>query len=208
MGEGIGWQQRPSLIDRHDVDVTSHPLDEPKCQQCAPAHDNEVRGSAGGRQLLAKGKEQLVLPQTIDSEFLSHARCITSRIRMSNVSPEENAAGFLACRHEDDAIVGVFTLGQIVRGPLQSAYLGFYGFSPFEGQGYMTEAMRLVLRHAFGAMKLHRVEANIQPGNAASIALVRRCGFRLEGFSPRYLKISGRWRDHERWAILAEECVR
>lgn len=91
-----------------------------------------------------------------------------------------NAAGFLACRHEDDAIVGVFTLGQIVRGPLQSAYLGFYGFSPFEGQGYMTEAMRLLLRHAFGAMKLHRVEANIQPGNAASIVLVRRCGFRLE----------------------------
>ena len=92
-----------------------------------------------------------------------------------------------------------------MRGPFQSAYLGYYGFAPFEGQGYMTEAMRLVLRHAFGAMRLHRVEANIQPGNAASIALVRRCGFHLEGFSPRYLKVSGRWRDHERWAILGED---
>jgi ribosomal-protein-alanine N-acetyltransferase len=56
-------------------------------------------------------------------------------------------------------------------------------------------------------MSLHRVEANIQPNNAASIALVKRCGFRLEGFSPRYLKIAGEWRDHERWALLADEQI-
>jgi len=62
-----------------------------------------------------------------------------------------------------------------------------------------------VLRHAFVMLRLHRVEANIQPGNRASIALAEGAGFRREGFSPRYLKIGGRWRDHERWAILAEE---
>ena len=61
------------------------------------------------------------------------------------------------------------------------------------------------LQHAFKSMKLHRLEANIQPGNAASIALVRSCGFSKEGYSPRYLKIGGRWRDHERWAILASQ---
>ena len=54
-------------------------------------------------------------------------------------------------------------------------------------------------------MHLHRVEANIQPNNSSSLALVRGAGFRREGFSPRYLKIGGRWRDHERWAVLVEE---
>jgi len=64
--------------------------------------------------------------------------------------------------------------------------------------------MELLLRHAFLNLRLHRLEANIQPGNLASIALVKRCGFVLEGFSPRYLKICNRWRDHERWALRAE----
>jgi [ribosomal protein S5]-alanine N-acetyltransferase len=64
--------------------------------------------------------------------------------------------------------------------------------------------VHLVLREAFTRLRLHRLEANIQPGNDASIALGRRCGFELEGFSPRYLEVRGRWRDHERWAICAE----
>ena len=68
----------------------------------------------------------------------------------------------------------------------------------------MTEAVQLVLREAFVTLKLHRLEANIQPGNEPSRALAQRCGFELEGFSPRYLKVGGRWRDHERWALHAE----
>ena len=111
----------------------------------------------------------------------------------------------LLCRRGDDAILGFFNLSQIFRGPFMNAYLGYAIGQPFAGQGYMAEGIELVLRHAFGPMGLHRLEANIQPANAASIALAKRAGFRLEGFSPRYLKIDGRWRDHERWAILAED---
>jgi ribosomal-protein-alanine N-acetyltransferase len=111
----------------------------------------------------------------------------------------------LVCRYEDDAIVGFFNLSQIARGSLQSAYLGYAVGKPYASEGYMREGLELVLRSAFLNMRLHRVEANIQPGNHASLALARGAGFRREGFSPRYLKIGGRWRDHERWAILVEE---
>ena len=90
-------------------------------------------------------------------------------------------------------------------GSLQSAYLGYYLFAPHERRGYMTGGLRLVLGRAFGELGLHRVEANIQPDNDRSLRLVERLSFRREGYSPRYLKVGGKWRDHERWALLAEE---
>jgi ribosomal-protein-alanine N-acetyltransferase len=111
---------------------------------------------------------------------------------------------FLVCRREDGAIVGCANLSQIFMGPFQNAYMGYWAGAPYAGRGYMTEGVALVLTHAFRVLKLHRVEANLQPGNAPSRALVQRLGFSMEGFSPRYLKIAGRWRDHERWAILRE----
>ena len=99
----------------------------------------------------------------------------------------------------------MFTVSQIVRGAFQSAYLGYYAHGRHAGNGYMREALEQLLDHAFGPLALHRIEVNIQPGNAASIALARGAGFRLEGFSPRYLLIGGQWRDHERYAITADE---
>ena len=114
-------------------------------------------------------------------------------------------AGFLVCLRATSEIVGVVHVSEIVRGCFQSAYLGYCVFSPHARRGYMTEGLGLVLTRAFREMALHRLEANIQPANRASIELVRRLGFRKEGLSPRYLKIAGRWQDHERWAILAEE---
>jgi len=113
--------------------------------------------------------------------------------------------GFLARRIEDGALVGVVNLNEIMRGTYQGAYLGYYANERFAGQGYMREAVALALERAFGPLRLHRLEANIQPSNHRSIALVRGLGFRREGFSPRYLKVGGRWRDHERWALLRED---
>jgi ribosomal-protein-alanine N-acetyltransferase len=119
----------------------------------------------------------------------------------SATTPRKQA--LLVCRKHDGALAGVINISEIVRGNFRSAYLGYYAFAGHERQGLMKEGMRAVVRHAFTKMKLHRLEANIQPDNAASIALARSCGFRKEGFSPQYLKIGGRWRDHERWAVVA-----
>lgn len=114
---------------------------------------------------------------------------------------------FLVCRNDGadvEHIAGVVTISQIVMGALCSGYLGYFAFTGYERQGHMRAGLLKVLQHAFGELKLHRLEANIQPANVASIALVRSCGFSREGFSPRYLKIDGQWRDHERWARLAD----
>ena len=113
--------------------------------------------------------------------------------------------GFLVVLRRSGEIVGVINLGNIIRGLLQGAYVGYYAFAPHAGKGLMREGMQLVLKHAFQKLRLHRLEANIQPKNHASLRLVRSCGFEREGFSRRYLKVAGRWRDHERWAILAED---
>jgi len=117
------------------------------------------------------------------------------------VPPSQYA--FLVCRRDTGDLVGVINIGNVVRSMLQGAYLGYYAFTGNERRGLMREGLQAVTSHAFRSLKLHRLEANIQPGNTASIALVSSCGFKLEGFSPRYLKVGGRWRDHERWAILA-----
>jgi ribosomal-protein-alanine N-acetyltransferase len=101
-------------------------------------------------------------------------------------------------------LVGVATVSQVVRGLFRSAYLGYFAFVPHAGHGYLSSGLAAVIRAAFGKLQLHRLEANIQPGNARSIALVKRLGFRLEGYSEKYLKIGGQWRDHERWAITKD----
>jgi [ribosomal protein S5]-alanine N-acetyltransferase len=112
---------------------------------------------------------------------------------------------FVICRKTDAKIVGAINLSQIFRKAFQNAYLGYSLGVKYTGKGYMTEAINLILKYAFNSVKLHRLEANIQPHNTASIEVVKRCGFSKEGFSPKYLKVSGKWRDHERWAIIKED---
>jgi len=168
----------------------------------------------------ASGRVYLRPPQRSDrAEFVALMRASRPFHRPWATAPTDDEAfdaylvdsrrpdfeAMLVCRFEDRAILGFFNLSHITRGSLQSAYLGYAVGSTFARQGYMREAIELVLHHAFAGLRLHRIEANIQPGNDASIALARGAGFSREGFSPRYLKIGGRWRDHERWAILDED---
>lgn len=112
--------------------------------------------------------------------------------------------GLVVREKKSSEIVGVINLNEIVRGAFQSAYLGYYGMSNYSRTGLMTEGVRAAIAYAFGDLGLHRLEANIQPENLASIAFVKKLGFRREGYSPRYLRINGEWRDHERWALLVD----
>ncbi|MFF0593780.1 GNAT family N-acetyltransferase [Streptomyces antibioticus] len=114
-------------------------------------------------------------------------------------------AGFLVCDRADGSLAGFVNINNIVHGGFQCGALGYGAFAHAAGRGLMREALGLVVDHAFGPLRLHRLEINVQPGNAASIALARSCGFRLEGFSPRMIYIDGDWRDHERWAITSEQ---
>jgi ribosomal-protein-alanine N-acetyltransferase len=173
------------------------------------------------RHAIVGNKVLLRLPASKDCAEFTALNRASKRFHRGLVSPPitpEQFAAFLkrsntetsisvfVCLVTDDSIIGAISLSQIFRAGFQNAYLGYYVGAQYAGQGHMTEAIQLMLRYAFKDLKLHRLEANIQPGNIASIALVKRAGFILEGYSPRYLKVCGRWRDHERWAILADEC--
>jgi [ribosomal protein S5]-alanine N-acetyltransferase len=135
------------------------------------------------------------MPPAGDETFDRLLRCVR----------DERYEPGLVCRLEDGAIVGFININEIVRGLFQSAFLGYAAVAAHAGHGYMREGLELVLARAFTDLGLHRLEANIQPGNHASIALVEGAGFVREGFSEAYLKIGGRWRDHERWAIRVEQ---
>jgi ribosomal-protein-alanine N-acetyltransferase len=168
--------------------------------------------------LLARGRIALRHPAPADQgEFLASVRR-SRTLHHPWVRPPDSPArfasylershtpsecSFLVCRRHDARLAGVITLSHIFHGLFRSAYLGYYAFAGHEGQGLMHEGLEAVVRHAFARLRLHRLEANIQPTNTASIALVKACAFEREGYSPRYLKIGGRWRDHERWARLA-----
>ncbi len=133
-------------------------------------------------------------PLTIDRyrEFLKETR-------------QTDRESFFVIAERSDELAGVINIGAIVRGYFQSAPLGYYSLVPNAGKGFMYAGLKKAIGYAFRDLKLHRLEANVQPTNERSLRLVQSLGFRLEGYSPKYLKISGRWQDHERWAVLAEE---
>ncbi|MEW2248212.1 GNAT family protein [Streptomyces sp. NPDC006975] len=122
----------------------------------------------------------------------------------SRLIEDPSKAGFLVCEKDGGGIAGYININNIVEGAFLSGALGYGAFAHAAGRGLMKEGLNLVVGHAFGPMRLHRLEINAQPGNAASLGLARACGFRLEGYSPKMLYIDGAWRDHERWALTAE----
>jgi ribosomal-protein-alanine N-acetyltransferase len=112
-----------------------------------------------------------------------------------------SAVCLLVCARETGAIAGTISITGITRGAYQSARIGYNAFAPTVGLGFMTEGLDMVLNFAFKELQLHRLEADIQPGNLASKKFIRKIGFRREGYSPAFIRINNIWTDHERWAI-------
>lgn len=106
---------------------------------------------------------------------------------------------------QDNNIIGIFNISAMSQGFFKSAYLGYYASVDYAGQGLMSLSLKLVLNKIFTDLDLHRIEANIQPTNTASIHLATKNGFLKEGFSPRYLKVNGIWQDHFRFAQTIED---
>jgi [ribosomal protein S5]-alanine N-acetyltransferase len=156
------------------------------------------QGDVADLVALARASRRLHRPWVYLPESASGWRSYLERCRRGAVM------GHLLRRADTRELVGVVNISEVVRGRFQSGYLGFYVHAAHAGQGLMRLGLAEVATLAFRVHRLHRLEANIQPGNERSRRLVKRLGFRCEGLSPRYLKIGGRWRDHERWAITSE----
>ncbi len=136
--------------------------------------------------------------------------------KSSGIAPFELLTEVLLSRGERQSIsrlqklmlqltVHFFNVREIVLCVFQSAYLGYFAVKAYEAKGYMSAALKLVLEQVFTSLGLHRIEANIQPNNIASLHLAQANGFKKEGYSPRYLKVDGEWCDHERWAMTYED---
>ena len=125
--------------------------------------------------------------------------------RVHEFTHGESFRAFLFPREEPRRIIGNVNLTHVVRGAMQSCVLGYNLDEAQQGKGYMTEAVRAVVRFAFATWGLHRVAAAYMPRNERSAAVLERCGFRIEGRSPSYLQIDGRWEDHILTAIVNPE---
>ena len=117
---------------------------------------------------------------------------------------------FLIINDEDGGIVGKCNVANIVMSRFRNGALGYDSYVPYNGTGRMTEGLLQIVDRCFtaesaGGLGLHRLEISVQPDNVRSVAMAKRLGFRHEGFSPRMLFINDAWRDHERFAITAEE---
>lgn len=159
-------------------------------------YEDAAEFTACARRSTAHHRPWLFPPLTED-DYATYARRLIE---------DPARVGFLVCEGPSGRIAGYINVNNIVHGAFLSGAIGYGAFAHALGRGLMGEALRLLVAYAFegDGLGLHRLEANIQPGNTASLGLVRSAGFRLEGYSPDFLYIHGAWRDHERWAITRE----
>lgn len=105
----------------------------------------------------------------------------------------------------DGAFAGEVNLSSVQRGPFQNAYVGYWIDERHAGNGYVPEALVVLMRFVFDELSLHRMQIAIIPRNSNSRRVVDKLELREEGIALRYLEINGVWEDHVRYAITAEE---
>ena len=115
---------------------------------------------------------------------------------------------FFVFSRAEDGLRGGVTLTNVRRGVAETGTLGYWVGAPFARQGIMTEGLGCVIEYAFERLRLHRLEAACLPRNEASRKVLAKCGFREEGFAPKFLRINGDWEDHLLFALLAEEAMK
>jgi [ribosomal protein S5]-alanine N-acetyltransferase len=101
-------------------------------------------------------------------------------------------------------LIGNVALTEVLRNSLQSCYIGYYLDMRHNGQGYMTEVVKRVVKFAFEDLKLHRIEAGVMPHNIRSMRVLEKAGFQKEGIARKNVKINGVWQDHQVLAIVSE----
>lgn len=112
---------------------------------------------------------------------------------------------FFIFGNDDDALLGGISMSNVRRGVAQCGTLGYWIGEPHARQGYMNEALRLIIEFCFGQLGLHRIEAACLPHNEASQKLLQRADFMQDGYARKYLKIRGEWQDHLLYSLLAED---
>ena len=130
-----------------------------------------------------------------------------NRARCLNGGKGAAPLSFRIVEHQTFDLLGGINLTNVRRGIVQAGTLGYWIGASFARQGYMTEGMTAVLSFAFETLNLNRVEAACLPDNAASRALLEKCGFREEGRARKYLRINGMWQDHVLYGILREDWI-
>lgn len=102
----------------------------------------------------------------------------------------------------DKKLIGTISLFQVIRGSLQSAFIGYFIDKENNGKGYATEAVKWIVEFAFTNLNLHRIEAGVMPHNLGSIRVLEKAGFHKEGLAVKNVKINGKWEDHQVLAII------
>src|SRR5262245_3219526 len=188
---------RPSLSVDPDADIRG-----PRVYlRYAAMHDYaawaELR--ALSRQHLTPWEPQWARDELTRSSFRRRLRQAQREVR------DDLGYAYLIFGETPLTLLGGLNISNVRRGVAQAASMGYWIGAPYAGRGYMTEAVRAAAHFAFASLKLNRLEAACLPTNVASSRVLIKGGFKLEGRARQFLKIDGRWQDHDLYAMLHDD---